>query len=587
MNKKSNEKRTQESGKGNWKEFIGLLRAVHLPWGWIILAFLCNALYSEVMLLLPTTTAGLLSGSTDKGVLWGAIQFYVLFTIVLCADTALRTPAQHIATRNARRTLWDRMLHIRMDYFDRHDPSDLLSTITNDTEAAMQVLVTSMAALLPSVYYVVRALMTVSSYNVWLMVSVFLLFPVKIVYMAYIGRRRYKTQSGLYREVGGLTAYLAERVRGLGLIKTYTNEQQELENGEQASKKLFLANMKITGLECTITGMDTVISLLQNLVVMVFGVLLLQRGTITMQQWVAFFMYAGTLSSYFSSLIGYWTDLKNVQGTLARASRLVSAPVEDEMPDVVENTTGTQDITFEQVSFAYGDKQALHDVTFTVRAGSATAIVGLCGSGKTTSISLLERFYSCKDGSVRIGGQDVNQMSLDKLRGRFGYVQQGADIFSGTLRAALTYGLHRDVTDEEIWTAARRSGFDQVIHKLDGELDARVSAGGTSLSGGQRQRLVLTREFLRDADILLLDEPTSALDAAASAEVQNAIFELFPGKTKLIVTHDPTLMERADQIIVLDHGKLAGCGTYAQLSRSCRAFQELLAAGCACKEVEV
>ena len=139
MKKNPKDKRTHESGKGNWKEFFHLLRSVNLPWVWIILAFLCNTLYNEVMLHLPTTTAGLLSGSTDRSVLMDAIWFYVFFTIVLCADTALRTPARHFATRNARRTLWNRMLHIRMDYYDNHDPSDILSTITNDTDAAMQV----------------------------------------------------------------------------------------------------------------------------------------------------------------------------------------------------------------------------------------------------------------------------------------------------------------------------------------------------------------------------------------------------------------------------------------------------------------
>lgn len=584
MKKKAINTPAKESGKGNWKVFGQLLKAINLPWFWIIVSFLCNTLYNEVMLHLPTTTAGLLSGSTDKSVLMDAVWFYVSFTIVLCADTALRTPARHIATRNARRALWDRMLHIRMDYYDSHDPSDILSTITNDTEIAMQVLVSILVSLLPSVYYIVRALMTISSYNVWLMVSVFLLFPVKILYTVYIGRRRYKTQSGVYQQIGGLTSYLAERVRGLGLIKTYTNESQELENGSSVAKKLFQANMKVTELECTITVLNTLISLLQNLIVMVFGVLLLQRGTINIKQWVAFFMYSGTLSTYFSSLIEYWINLKNVQGTLSRASELLSAPTESLSEGAAMPGTGTKDILFENVSFAYGDKQALHDVTFTVNAGSATAIVGLCGSGKTTSISLMERFYPCAEGRVCIGGQDISRLSLDALRSRFGYVQQGADIFSGTIREALTYGLHRQVSDDEIWAAAAQSGFDQIINKLDGKLDARVAAGGTSLSGGQRQRLVLTREFLRNADILLLDEPTSALDAASSQKVQDAIFNLFPDKTKLIVTHDLGLMERADRIIVLDHGTLAGCGTFAQLKNSCKAFQELLSAD-QCEEV--
>lgn len=568
-------KKAPKENKGMiWSEFWKLLKSMQLPWFWMLLAFLCNMFYSEVNLLLPTTTAGLLSGSTDSKVLWDAIVFYILYTIVLCADTLLRCPAQHFAVRNVRRVLWKRMLNIRMDYYDANDPSKLMSTVTNDASDAVRNLVFYIVGVIPALYYAIRALSTISTYNVWLMVSVFMLLPIKILYMFYIGKRRFKTQKGLYQQIGGLTGYLAERVRNLSLIKTYTNEPQELKNGEAAAKQLFDANMKVVKLECTISALATGIGLAQNLIVMVFGVVLLQKGAITLPQWVAFFMFSGTISNTFDTIISYWTDLKTIQGSLARASHLMNVPVETEdgttqLPDAV-------DITFENVSFAYGDKQALEDVSFTIPAGTTTAVVGLCGSGKTTLISLLERFYTPDSGCVKLGGIPVSQIHTDTLRNRFGYVQQGADIFGGTLREALTYGIREAVTDDQILEAAKRTGFDRTISLFAEGLDATVAPGGTSLSGGQRQKLVMTREFLRDADILLLDEPTSALDAVASAEIQDSIFETFAGKTKMIVTHDLSLLKKADQVVVLDGGRLVGCGIYHQLKETCPQLQQLL-----------
>ena len=568
-------KKAPKENKGMiWSEFWKLLKSMQLPWFWMLLAFLCNMFYSEVNLLLPTTTAGLLSGNTDSKVLWDAIIFYILYTTVLCADTLLRCPAQHFAVRNVRRVLWKRMLNIRMDYYDANDPSKLMSTVTNDASDAVRNLVFYIVGVIPALYYAIRALSTISTYNVWLMVSIFMLLPIKILYMFYIGKRRFKTQKGLYQQIGGLTGYLAERVRNLSLIKTYTNEPQELKNGEDAAKHLFDANMKVVKLECTISALATGIGLAQNLIVMVFGVVLLQKGAITLPQWVAFFMFSGTISNTFDTIISYWTDLKTIQGSLARASHLMNVPVETE--DGTAQLPDAADITFENVSFAYGDKQALEDVSFTIPAGTTTAVVGLCGSGKTTLISLLERFYTPDSGCVKLGGIPVSQIHTDTLRHQFGYVQQGADIFSGTLREALTYGIREAVTDDQILKAAKRTGFDRTISLFAEGLDATVAPGGTSLSGGQRQKLVMTREFLRDADILLLDEPTSALDAVASAEIQDSIFETFAGKTKMIVTHDLSLLKKADQVVVLDGGKLVGCGIYHQLKETCPQLQQLL-----------
>ena len=208
-------KKEGHKGGGNWKDFFHVIRKMRLPWHWIIIAFLCNFLYNRVMLDLPTVTAGLMSGSTDSQALVDAVWFYVLFTLVLCGDVALRSPARHVAARNIRRVIWKKMLRIRMDYYDGHNPSDLMSTMTNDATTATEYLVEFLVGFLPTIYYVAAALQTISSYNVWLVVSVFLLLPLKLIYAVFVGRWQYRTQFGVFKEIGSLTAYLAERVRNL------------------------------------------------------------------------------------------------------------------------------------------------------------------------------------------------------------------------------------------------------------------------------------------------------------------------------------------------------------------------------------
>lgn len=570
----------KKRGVGDWKQFFLLLSKIKIPWLWIAVAFAFNMAYREIMLLMPTTTASLMSGELSGKALWDAVWFYICYGLLACSQMMVTYLVQSITTRNARNRVWSRMLHIRMDYYDTHNPSDLISTLTNDLSSAMVILNTLLISFIPDIYYLVRALQKVSSYHILLMCSVLLLIPIKIAYSIFIGRWQYRTQSGVYQQIGGLTAYLAEGVRHLSLIKAYTNEEQELKQGEKAARELYHANLRVKKLSCVTTALSTLITLLQNFVTILFGVVLLQQGKITIQQWIAFFLYSSTLSGTISSLISNWISIKSLQGVAARTARVMDAPVERRGTASVgadsRETYGGTEIVFEHVAFSYGDKQALRDVSFTVPQGSSTAIIGLCGSGKTTSLSLMEGFYESDAGEVSIGGIRIGDMDLAEHRKRVSYVQQGAGIFGGTLLEALTYGIRRAVSEEEIMEAAKTTGFLEYLEKQPEGLQARVAPDGSSMSGGQKQRLVLTRELLRDADILLMDEPTSALDAVTAKQVKDTVFSAFAGKTMVIVTHDLDLVTNVDQIIVLNRGIVEGCGTYGQLLESCELFRTMV-----------
>ena len=609
-------KKHTSTGGGNWRGFFQMLRSICLPWPAILVAFMVELAYNHVLLSLPTTTAALMSGSLEDKALYDALLYYISYGVVVTLDFFILGYACRLSVRNARIQIWGGMTRIRMDYYDSHTPTALSSAITNDLEESVRLLVSLMISLIPNFYYLFSAIATVSQYDFLLVLSILLPLPLRYIEMVVVGRWNYKTQSGIYARIGALTGYLAERVKNLSLIKYFGTEEKELKNGQSASEDLFKANFDAVKVEGAATAITQAISVLQQIIIVLFGVFLLQSGRITLQQWVAFFLFSSTISSHFVTVVQNWQSLKSIQGQVARVVDIVTAPKEEAEAVQAEadaRTTSKEgdarneatigavhkaeyvqgevagtgldtsrpaspDIRFENISFAYGEKKALRQVSFTIPSGTSAAIVGPCGSGKTTLFNLLERFYETSDGRILLGGTDIKELPLSELRGKYSYVQQEAGVFSGTIREILTYGITRELDDATIIQAAKSAGAWDFIEKLPGALSATISADGQSLSGGQRQRLVLAREFLRDADVLLFDEPTSALDATTAKAVQETIFRLFKGKTILMITHDLALTESLDQILVLNGGELEGMGSREALLKTCPLFAQMVAA---------
>lgn len=569
-------------GAGNWKGFIKMLGSVNMPWLMILVAFIIETTYNHILLSLPTTTAALMSGSLEDSALIDALIYYISYGVIVTLSSIFKGITSRLAVRNARTKVWGGMLRIRMDYYDSHTPAALTSAVTNDLEASLSLLITLIITLIPNIYYLGGAIGTIAEYDWLLVVSVLIPLPLRYIEMVVVGRWNYRTQAGIYQRIGVLTGYLAERVKNLPLIKQFCTEEQELKNGTTASEDLFKANMSATKVGSISAGVSTIITVIQQIVVVLFGAILLRQGRITTPQWIAFFMFSANISSRFVTMVQDWQSLKSIQGQVSRVVEVMEAPKEQtekeaEAADAYTVEKGDSSaVSFEGVSFAYGKKQALRNIGFTVPEGTATAIVGLCGSGKTTLLNLMERFYETREGQIHIGGENVMDQPLFKLRGRFSYVQQDAGVFSGTVREILTYGIRRDTTDDELITAAKNAGAWEFVQEQLGGLDAQVAADGQSLSGGQRQRLVLAREFLRDADILLLDEPTSALDATTAQAVEDTIFRMFRGKTIIMITHDMSLLSRMDQILVLQEGNLVGKGSFGALLEDCELFRDMV-----------
>lgn len=568
-------KRPKEKTSGN--SFGAMFRAIialRLPWLWIAFGLVVNLTEADLLLKLPDTTAALLGGDISGETLAKAILYYAVTGIVSIISVAAMTHAETFSVRRTRDVLWKKMLSMRMEWFDKNDPTELMSTFTNDSGASND-LVNLLLNLIPAFYYVVGAMFKIGEYHSVLAISCFVLFPLKYLYALIMGRAFQKSSIRLYDRIGTLTGFLADRLSHLHLIKTCTNEEKEAENGEVAAKELMKANMRIVHQGNVAEVFLSVVDILQKFVVIVAAVVLLRQKKIDLATWLAFFLFTQSLFPYVDQIFDGWTRFKGLQGTFFRIVEIMDS--ENEQTGDVKEIPADGDIRFCNVTFTYPDTDspALKDVSFTVPRGTSAAIVGMCGSGKTTAISILERLYYPDEGQVFIGDTDIRDLSLGDYRRHFSYVQQEAAIFSGTLRELLTYGIERDVSDGEIREACEKTGFDEYLMLCDRLLDTEVSAGGNSMSGGQRQRLVLARELLRGGDIILMDEPTSALDADASAKIQDTVSRVFAEKTRISVTHDLRFAESFDKIFVLSNGSLVGEGTYEELMKSCEVFREM------------
>lgn len=567
----------KEERKGDWRIFFTFFSKVKLSWPLIIICLGFSFGYNEVVVRLPGSTAAVLSGDFTTSALAQLFISYGSMLVLTVIMSVLQLYAKARSLKSARNSLWRSMMGIQSKYYNEHDPAYLLSAITNDADMAITNIVSMIVGTIPAIYFVGRSLLVVKGYNIKLLLSLFIMIPIYIAYAIIVGRWQYRTSYKILSQIGALTGYLTERLRSLSLIKSFANEKEEEENGANTVKALYKAKMNNQYINTSTVSYILFTDVIATVMAVVWGALLLRAGSIKLEAWLAFFMIVPMVNGQMRTLVQNWVLLKSVHGSIVRLSHIIDAPKEPLFEGDTPLTFCNGDISLKGVSFGYGDSLLLSDVNFTIPKGKSTAIIGLNGCGKTTLLSMLERFYEPSSGSITIGGTAINRIDIKEYRNHFAYVQQDTGVLSGTIRDVISYGVDRDVSDNELIEVAKLSGIYDYISKLSKGFDTEVAAWGLSLSGGQRQRLVIARELLKKSDVMLLDEPTSALDPATAREIQDTIFRLFKGKTIVTITHDLSQIAAVDQIVVINNGKVEACGNHCELMEKSALYQELLA----------
>ena len=306
--------------------------------------------------------------------------------------------------------------------------------------------------------------------------------------------------------------------------------------------------------------------------VLALGGWLALNGSIKIGVFLAFSLYVGQMVAPVRALTSLITIGQEARASVIRVYEVIdSKPVVTEKPDAVVLPPGTPDVELDHVAFGYlPSEPVLRGLSLHVPPGQTLAVVGTSGSGKSTISLLLPRFYDVRGGAIRIGGQDVRDLTLDSLRASIGLVMEDSFLFSDSIRANISYG-RPDATQEQIVAAAKAAEADEFITSLPDGYDTVIGEQGLTLSGGQRQRVSLARALITDPAVLILDDATSAIDAGIEAQIHATLRKVMAGRTTLLIAHRRSTLQLADRIAVLDEGRLVDEGTHEQLTARCAA----------------
>jgi ATP-binding cassette subfamily B protein len=367
-------------------------------------------------------------------------------------------------------------------------------------------------------------------------------------------------------------------VTGVRVVKGFGQEEQEVERLEGAGRLLYAARVRAVRLMARYNPSLQAIPALGQVGVLAFGGWLAIHGDINLGTFFAFSSYIAQLVGPVRSLTGLITLGQEARASVIRVFEVIdSRPVLTEKPDAIKLPAGTADVELDNVTFGYlPSEPILSGLSLRVAPGETVAIVGTSGSGKSTISLLLPRFYDVNGGTVRIGGHDVRDLTLDSLRAAIGLVMEDSFLFSATIRANISYG-RPDATEAQIVAAARAAEAEEFILGLPDGYDTVIGEQGLTLSGGQRQRVELARALITDPAILVLDDATSAVDARVEAQIHETLRRVMAGRTTLLIAHRHSTLQLANKIAVLDAGRLVDLGTHEELTTRCPLYRLLLA----------
>lgn len=573
-------KKEKKTKKRNRNDFFFVCKHIKFSWGLIILSLIVGSIQSVVASSVPDATASLFDGDFSPSKLWGVAQTLLITLVLGLISYIVRVFAESKSVLAARTSIWEKMIDAKMEYYDENDPASRLSMVTVDAQTFGAGLVQLFVFIPTMVVLLIASLLQLLAYNPKLLMVLWILIPMHIIYFISLGKYQQKLGKNYMAQIGDLTGYLAERIRNLPMIKSFAAEEVEDGNGVEAAGKLYAASRKYNVNIGTINAAYQTLSPVASTVLSVlWGAYLLRTGETDITSFLAFSMYIVSINMTFLVVATVWVFIKDFAGRANRVARLLEAPTETagkKNKGIVDVPTG--DIQIRNLTFRYPsiEKPVIDNIGFTIPQGKMTAIVGPSGSGKTTSIKLLERLYAPTEGTITIGGTDIQTLNLENWRRSLSYVVQDAGVFSGTLRQALCYSVDREVAEEELTQVTKTVGLYDYIQTLPDGLDTQLANWGSSLSGGQRQRIAIARAMLRHSEVYIFDEPTSALDPETAIAIARIIAEGFTGKTVIVISHELNFISQAENIVVLDQGKLAGEGCHSELMASCPVYSDLV-----------
>ena len=382
-----------------------------------------------------------------------------------------------------------------------------------------------------------------------------------------------KTQK---KQEGQVAARMGEVLSAVPLVQAFARETHEMRRYDKVTAETVKESIRVARMGAAAGRSSELITAVGTAAAVLFGALEVLRGELLPGALVLVVSYLNSLYKPLKNLASLSTDFSKAMASVERISEVLE--IEPEISDregAIPADGLRGEIVFDRVSFDYGDgREVLREVSFTVRAGQRLALVGTSGAGKSTIVSLILRLYEPQSGVIRIDGRDIQDYKVKSLRRNVGLVLQQAILFGATVRENIAYG-RPDASDVEIESAAWAANADEFIQDMEDGYDTVIAERGATLSGGQRQRIAIARALIRNAPILILDEPMTGLDAESEGKVREALDRLMSGKTVIMITHDLPSIADADQVLLLEDGRISAAGTHKELVASSDRYREL------------
>lgn len=551
-----------------------------------IMVLIVAALFGQALceLALPGYMSDIINFGIIKGDMsyiykTGAIMILVAFAVVLCSGLAGFFSARVAAksSRDVRGALFKRVTAFSAAELERFSTASLITRSTNDVQTVQQstVMLLRIACFAPimGIGAVIKALRTSVPLSWTIALAVFVILLIMVLAFFLVMPKFKVLQSKLDR----INLIMSERLSGLLVVRAFTTEPYEEHRFDDANMELKKINIFVNRAMSFLMPALMLVMNLSSILIVWVGAKLIDSQSLMIGDMLAFMQYAMQIIMSFLFITMMFIMIPRAAVSAQRISAVLRVePGIEDAPDCKEISDTPGVIEFRNVSFAYPDaeEKTLTNISFVAKPGETTAIIGGTGSGKTSLISLIPRFFDVTEGSILLDGTDIRQISQKSLRQEIGYVPQKGVLFSGTIASNLQYGKENASLEDmrEAAETAQAMGF--ISEKPDG-FDEPVAQGGTTVSGGQKQRLSIARALVKKPQIYIFDDSFSALDFKTDAALRHALKEKVGGSTFLIVAQRINTIMDADKIVVLDEGKVAGIGTHRELLKNCSVYQEI------------
>jgi ATP-binding cassette subfamily B protein len=476
-----------------------------------------------------------------------------------------------------RNDLYSKIQRLSFSYHDQNQTGQLMIRATDDVEKLRLFLGQGLLQLVGAILLLVATLIILFTTNAQLALATIWILPVALILFMFFGSVSQPLFSRVQQKLSVLNTILQENLAGIKVVKAFTREKSEQVKFNAAADVLMKQQITIARLFTFLMPLIFLIANLGQATTLYVGGKEIILGTLTLGEWQEFSMYLmyiffpvaqlGFIITQFGQAAASATRIFEI---LDAKSDVIDKPGAIDLPDVTGN------INFEDVTFRYvgGGDPVLDKVSFEAKPGQTIALLGATGSGKTSIINLLPRFYDPTEGRITIDGHDLRDLKLESLRAQIGIVLQETTLFSGTIRDNIAFG-KPDATDEEIIAAATAAAAHDFIMSFPDGYETPVGERGTTLSGGQKQRIAIARALLLNPRILILDDSTSSVDLGTEAHIQEALEKLMKNRTSFVIAQRISTVMNADQIIVLDKGRVAAIGTHFDLLENNEIYAEI------------